>query len=66
MFSFRIPWKYQKTSGFLMFSGGIERSIDLKLVTWLLRKSSIDESITLENSKKFKVENSWMEMEIKK
>ena len=23
--SFYIPWKHQKTSGFLMFSGGIER-----------------------------------------
>ena len=24
--SFYIPWKYQKTSNFLMFSGGIERN----------------------------------------
>ena len=31
MFHFCIPWKYQKTGGFLMFSGGIEVEHWLKM-----------------------------------
>ena len=32
MFPFYTPWNHQKTSGFVTFSGGIERNIDLKWV----------------------------------
>ena len=31
MFYFNTPWKYQKTRGFLMFSGGIEVGHWLKM-----------------------------------
>ena len=31
MFHFYTPWKYQKTAGFLMFSGGIEVEHWLKM-----------------------------------
>ena len=32
---FYTPWKRQKTSGFLMFSGGIERDSSMKWVNEL-------------------------------
>ena len=40
--SFYTPWKHQKTSDFLMFSGGIERASGMKWINPIFDKKSFE------------------------
>ena len=64
-FSFYTPWKHQETTGFLMFSGYIERGLDMKWFNLLALKLNFFCVIQTENVHSFLIMWYWHKVIVK-